>query len=206
MSDTSTPSTVQRQFTASADFSITKDDLVAIRVADAERQIHEEKVACVATKRQAEKDLASAERDLTDGKANHARAAFGSDLQALIAALQALQPGEEIEATYSIHETKASFEAQASVDSVSTRFTRPLSAASVSSIRTLQSAIRTIQAQIKGCDEQMLDIKRKLADIPMLERQSKAAIAKAVISGDQGDTLLRLMDNVNVLGLPAPKG
>ena len=68
-------------------------------------------------------------------------------------------------------------------------------------VTAVEDAVKEQQDEIKACEDAMLDIKRKILDLPMLERQAKAAVATAVMGAGDGKTLLDIVNGVHLLGL-----
>lgn len=208
MSDTSVP----RSLATTANFNITKDDLVAIRIAEVERQIHEDVLSTQLQRRSLEAQSAKLAESLEGTKRNIAQGTITQSAGELINTLQLslinLFPDQEVKVGYEAVIHTGKWLATANVSLLSTTVVRPINASGVNEILNIESQINDVTKSIRACDERLLELKRSLSNIPMLERQARAAVAKAVISGgsdDGGDALLGIIKTVSFPGLPAPK-
>lgn len=214
MATPSSETHVTRVFEASAAFNVTKDDLVAIRVAEVEKQLHEERARIVESHRLAEKARDAAALRIESVSDQVAREVIGDRFNDAILELNALIP----------HGTKP-FETVAAL----TRDSKGVFIAvgdiqrdggNISSVRTeiavaepFLSLVRGAYAEhtaacesIRDAERRMVEVKRKLQDIPALERQVKAAVARAVINDSNGDgaRLIAALGTATLPGLPAP--
>jgi hypothetical protein len=210
-STVSTHVDLERTLDVHTDMTITKDDLVAIRVAEVERQLHEAKLAIIAERRELDKEYEAAQSDRPKVFEEVAIEAIGSHFDKAITALNAVRSGKElftVSARIEQDEKTGRYAAYGCISGIhGTQHDRELS---VTQSKRLVAAMKRIEAAAKAissCEERMLDVKRKLNDIPALERQVKAAVARAVINdGGDGSSLLSVISRVTMPGLPAPKG
>lgn len=207
----SNPPAITRDLSVRADLSITKDDLVAIRVAEVEKALHQEKMDCIAARAAAVEahQLAVKAHELALQEAGDA--AFEGVFEDLLAALNAFVPKGSDPFALHVHvefDAKLNqYVAHGGITKVPLNLDRLPSARHQANLRKTQEAVDAAAKSIRACEEQMLDIKRRLADIPALERQVKAAVARAVIgtTDDNGAALLRSVNGITLPGLPGPK-
>lgn len=198
-------SEVSRELNVRADMTITKDDLVAIRIAEVERALHEQKLAVIERRRTAETSLKKAVEEHCKAYRDVAYEAAGTRFDAAIAALNALIRSSDTFSVTAIlrfdERTKARHSVCAIEGISSTELQISLTAAQNRRIQSVEDAVKDQENEIKSCEDAMLEIKRKIADLPMLERQAKAAVATAVMGAGDGKTLLDIVNGVSLPGL-----
>jgi len=190
--------------------NITKDDLVAIRIAEVERTLHDKKLSLIERRRTADAALKDAQKALDDMQPRIAIETIGDAFDELLTVLNKLRDRKD-PATVSCYleqDKTGKYYAHGSVEGVDrVSIERPVSAANVKALRSAQADVKAHQQAIAECEQGMLEVKRQLQDIPMLERQAKAAVATAVMrSSTDGGSLLDIVSRTTLPGLPAPKG
>lgn len=206
---TKIPSDVSRELNVRADMTITKDDLVAIRIAEVERALYDQRMAVIERRRAADAALKRAEVELSEVKSSVAYAAVGDRFDNAVVALDRIVISKDRFDTCAVIRVDPKTKRRMAVGWIggisNTEFEKDLTADQNSRVQAAEDAVTTQHAEIKACEEAMLDIKRKIADLPMLERQAKAAVATAVMGAGDGATLLGIVSKVTLPGLPAPK-
>jgi len=201
---------IENALSVRADMNITKDDLVAIRIAEVERTLHDKKLALIERRRTADAALKDAQKALDDMQPRIAIETIGDVFDELLTVLNKLRDRKD-PATVSCYleqDKTGKYYAHGCVEGVDrVAVERPVSAANVKALRSAQADVKAHQQAITECEQGMLEVKRQLQDIPMLERQAKAAVATAVMrSSTDGGSLLDIVSRTTLPGLPAPKG
>jgi len=200
---------IDRTLDVRADLNITKDDLVAIRIADVEKLLHEQKLQVQEDRRKADAALRKAQEELPKLQEKIAAQTVGHELADLLKLANKFRCDKkafEVSTFLRTEEKPRRTYAVAVIHGIDgVEAARALSAQDAGTLAMAHQAVDEAERAIKECEERMLDIKRKLADIPMLERQAKAAVARAVMGDGDGKTLLSIVQRVTLAGLPAPK-
>lgn len=209
MTDTHTPD-ITHAMNVRADMNITKDDLVAIRIAEVERALHDEKLALVARRRNAETELTKCRVQLEKTKPVIAMETIGEHFDAALVVLNNLRSRKDpfVCHCWLEQDKTGKYVAHGTIEGVDgVAIERGVKPAKAKILKDIEGDILAHGKEISDCENGMLEVKRKLQDIPMLERQAKAAVARAVMSSsDDGGTLLDIVSRTTLPGLPAPKG
>lgn len=190
-----------------SDLNITKDDIVAIRVADIEQQILARRVQLEHTRAQLIRDIAQTHKDEERTSQDIARTVIAGALDSVVAALRTLFPDTRPVVYTLVSPTvdEPSVRACGAHPLIARGFYRLVTAEQSQPIVALRQRREDLEKQVAAAELDMMEVKRQLSSIPALERQVKAAVARAVINDrdGRGGELLAVINQVQMPGVLA---
>lgn len=172
---------------------ITQADLATVAVSRAEAQLQGDLEATLDNIKVAEAELRSLEKEVKEAINNHAKSMFEGKVNALEAAFKALAPGAnvrlkpivdfaidrissfQVEVEFSISELRGWFMASRHV----------VHCHDVPGLPELQSRLNRFIAELKELQQKAIALRRKIANIPALERRFRAMLIESQLASTQ---------------------